>query len=161
MGILQQLQHHCLLNLLCVYFYLQKERKTCSLNAHNDGVKTLFYMLFLTITDTDSFCLTQTQNYTPGKVDHLYFSVFGFLCPCCLLSRWRHHWLACGWTSAETCSFLFPRPLRSLISTEFNSRVSMHIHLQEKARGKRWGLHAEACNKNSSLGVNSRPLILH
>lgn len=56
--------------------------------------------------------------------------------------------------------FLFTCLLRSLISSEFNLRVSVHIHLQEKDRGKGWGLHAEACNKSSSLGVNSRPLLL-
>lgn len=56
--------------------------------------------------------------------------------------------------------FLFTCLLRSLISSEFNLRASVHIHLQEKDRGKGWGLHAEACNKSSSIGVNSRPFPL-
>lgn len=56
--------------------------------------------------------------------------------------------------------FLFTCLLRSLISSEFNLRASVHIHLQEKDRAKVRGLHAEACNKSSSLGVNSRPFLL-
>lgn len=53
-----------------------------SLNAHNDGVKTLFHMLFLCccfIIDTGNFCLTQTQNYPKTHLAKLIILIFPFV----------------------------------------------------------------------------------
>lgn len=50
-----------------------------SLNAHNDGVKTLFHMLFLIIIDTGNFCLTQTQNYPKTHLAKLIIFIFPFV----------------------------------------------------------------------------------
>lgn len=98
-------------SLMCILLLAKKERKTYfmhSLNAHNDGVKNLFHMLFLIIIDTDSFCLTQAQNYPKTHLAKLIIFIFPFVPFVSFLLSLeliKHHWLACRWTSVETCSF--------------------------------------------------------